>query len=108
MNFTERESEILRAICDYLAYKQHFFWRQNNTAIFDPGQGGGFRRMPKYGRKGTPDIFLLLPKRVIFLEVKSGQGYLSKEQEELQNMCKQLDIEYYVVKSLDDVQKLGF
>lgn len=103
----ETETQIQKSICDYLAYKGYFFWRQNNIPIFDPGKNGGFRAMPKYARKGTPDIFILIPGRVIFMEVKSSEGALSKEQKELQLRCKELEIQYCVVRSIDDVQKLG-
>lgn len=110
--FKEKESDIQNAILDYLQYrkncgKDYVFWRQNNTAIFDPGIGGGFRRMPKYGRKGTPDIFLMVLGKVIFLEVKTKIGELSKEQKELKNDCFRLKIDYYVVRGIDDVKNLG-
>jgi len=103
----ETETQIQKSICDYLAYKGYFFWRQNNTPIFDPGKNGGFRSMPKYARKGTPDIFILVPGKVIFMEVKSSTGVLSAEQKELQSVCGNFEIQYCVVRSIDDVQKLG-
>lgn len=58
MKLLEKESDIQRAICDCLALKKHFFWRQNTTPIFDPTKKT-FRKMPKYSLKGVPDIIVL-------------------------------------------------
>ena len=103
------ESQIQSTICNYLAYKGYFFWRQNNVATIQiDSYGTRMRRMPKYARKGTPDIFILLPGKVIFMEVKSSIGQLSQEQKELQKKCEEFQIQYCVVRSLEDVQKLGF
>ena len=105
----EKETQIQTAICDYLAYKNYFFWRQNNVAPVQVMRDGSLamRRMPKYARKGTPDVIVLVPGKVIFLEIKSSTGVLSLEQKELQSVCEKFQIEYYVVRSLDDVIKIG-
>lgn len=105
----ETESQIQTTICDYLSYKNYFFWRQNNIAPVQVMRDGSLamRRMPKYARKGTPDIIVLVPGKVIFLEIKSLQGLLSNEQKELQKKCEEFQIQYCVVRSLEDVQKLG-
>ena len=53
-----KETDIQKAICDYLALKGYFFWRSNNTPIFD-AKRGRMRAMPKYAMKGLPDICLI-------------------------------------------------
>jgi hypothetical protein len=105
----ETETQIQTAICEYLTLKGYFFWRQNNVAPVQIGKDGSIamRRMPKYARKGTPDIYILVPGRVILMEVKSSTGVLSEEQKELQNVCGNFQIQYCVVRSIEDVQKLG-
>jgi hypothetical protein len=40
------EAQIQRAICDYLALRRHFFYRNNNTPIYDATRKA-FRAMPK-------------------------------------------------------------
>jgi hypothetical protein len=54
----ERESDIVSAICDYLAARHHFYWRQNIAPTFDSTKGV-FRRMPKHALRGVPDIILI-------------------------------------------------
>jgi hypothetical protein len=63
------EKEIQREICDFLNEKGYFFWRQNNTPIFDK-KFGGFRAMPKYTYRGLPDIMIILRSALIGIEVK--------------------------------------
>lgn len=108
-NLKIKESDIQSSICCYLEWKKYFFWRQNNVAPVQVMRDGSLamRRMPKYSRKGTPDIVVLVPGKVIFLEVKTFQGVLSQEQKELQKVCKDFEIEYYVVRSLEEVQEIG-
>lgn len=103
---TEKETDIQRAICDYLALRRHFFWRNNNTPVFDT-QRGAFRALPKYTLKGLPDIELIKDSCWVGLEVKSMKGTQSPEQKEFERRCKENGVEYYVVRSVDDVQRLG-
>lgn len=101
------EKEIQLAICDYLAMKHYFFWRQNTSPMFEKSTGF-YRPMPKYSKNGVPDI-LLIKKGGMFvgLEVKRPKGKLSDVQIIFQEECKKLGAEYHVVTSIDDVQKLG-
>ncbi len=102
------EKVIQLAICDYLALKKYFFWRQNTTPIFDPGKNGGFRSMPKYSMKGVPDIILIRDGgKVCFLEVKRPQEKLSENQIVFQTNCLALNADYFKVTSLDDVIAIG-
>jgi hypothetical protein len=77
------ESEIQSSICDYLALRKHFFYRTNNTPIFDVGRKI-FRAMPKYTPKGISDIFVLYNVRPYFLKVKRPGSYQTPEQREFQ------------------------
>lgn len=102
----QSESDIQRAICDYLALRHHFFWRNNNTPVFDQ-KFGGFRALPKYTPKGLPDIEVIKDSCWVGLEVKSDKGKQTPEQKEFERRCKEAGVEYYVVRSVDEVQKLG-
>lgn len=106
MKLLEKESDIQRTICDYLALKKHFFWRQNTTPVFDPTKKS-FRRMPKYSMKGVPDIIVLWKSFPVFLEVKAKGKVQSPEQKEFQAKCEKQGIEYYVVRKLSEVQEIG-
>lgn len=101
------ESDIQRTICDYLDRKKHFFWRANNTPIYDPTRKQ-FRAMPKYAIRGLPDITIITDGGfAVFLEVKKPKGTQSEHQKEFQRRCKEKGCEYHVVKSLEDVIELG-
>lgn len=102
------EAQIQNAICEYLAYRKHFFWRQNNTPVFDATRQV-YRKMPKYALKGVPDIQVITNPcgQAVFLEVKKKGGYQSKEQKEFERNVKERGGEYYVVRSVEDVQEIG-
>ena len=73
----EKETDIQRAICDYLALKRYFFWPSNTTPIYDRTLGV-FRAMPKYALKGVADILLLNNGRLYGIEVKTAAGRLAE------------------------------
>lgn len=99
------EKEIQLSICDYLSYKKVFFWRQNTQPVFDKGH---FRAMPKYSLTGVPDIIVIgRDGKFIGLEVKRPGGKQSDTQLEFQKNCIINNAGYYVVTSIDDVQKIG-
>ena len=107
-NKTPLEKDIQRAICDYLALKKHFFWRNNNTPIFQFDKDKPrFRSMPKYTMKGRPDIEVIKDGYYIALEVKRKNTKQSPEQKEFEKNCKEAGGEYWVVRSIEDVKELG-
>src|SRR5712692_2438835 len=67
------ESEVQRAICDYLALRKVFFFRCNNKPIFDPTRKV-FRALPKYTPKGIGDILAVKDGKAIFIEVKRDKA----------------------------------
>ena len=101
-----REVGVQYAICDYLALKNYFFWRVNNIPVFD-SQRGGFRRLPKYGKAGIPDIIVIVGGIFIGLEVKNERGKQSSAQLQFQLDCTKAGGRYYVVRSLQDVRSIG-
>lgn len=100
------ERDIQSAICDYLALRKHFFYRNNNTPIFDTARQR-FRAMPKYTPKGISDIVVVHTGRPYFLEVKRPGTYQSADQRDFQKRAQQAGALYAVVRSIDDVQQLG-
>ncbi|MEK9694528.1 MAG: VRR-NUC domain-containing protein [Candidatus Poseidoniales archaeon] len=102
----ERETDILRSICDYLTLKKHFFWRANNIPAYDT-ERKTFRAMPKYSMHGTPDLIVIKDGFFIGLEVKNAKGRLSTAQKAFAKLCKDTGAEYYVVRSIDDVKEIG-
>jgi len=101
-----KESDIQRAICDYLALKRYFFWRQNTTPTFD-WKTKQFRSMPKYARKGVPDIILVNGGQFIGIEVKREKGALSLEQKQFKADTELHGGTYIVARSIEDVMRAG-
>lgn len=104
------ESEIQAEICKYLTDKGYFFWRTNNAPIWQSnGKGGGFfRAMSKWSMKGVSDLILVKDGGVaLFLEVKRPSGVMSKDQVIFAKKCMVRNAEYHIVKSVEDVEKLG-
>lgn len=99
------EKDIQMIICKYLEYKGHFFWRQNNIPVFSNGR---FFAMPKYSKRGVPDIIAILPYNGQFvgIEVKRPNGKLSEHQEAFRDELQRLGGLYVVATSLDDIIKL--
>ena len=98
----EKESDIQKSIIDYLTMKGHFFWRNNSGATKMPNG-----RFVHFGLAGSPDIILIKDGWFVGLEVKTKGGRLSASQKEFQKKCSEHGAEYYVVRSIDDVQEIG-
>jgi hypothetical protein len=98
------EKDIQMSICDYLAYKRFFFWRQNVNPIFDK-KNGTFRRMPSYSKTGVPDIILIYKGKFVGLEVKNEKGKQQQSQLDFEKLCKSNGGYYKVVRSVGDVEQ---
>jgi hypothetical protein len=99
-----RESEIQSSICDYLALRKHFFWRQNTAGMYRDGR---FFSLPKYSMRGVPDLIVVHIGRPYFLEVKRPGSKQSLDQIEFQRQAEKAGALYAVVRSIDEVQQLG-
>ena len=65
--------------------------------------------MPKWAKKGLPDIFLILPPsgQLVGLEVKAPtSNRISKEQRERQKEFRECGAVYEVVRSVQDVERV--
>lgn len=100
------ETEIQRAICDYLKIKGHFFTRVNNVPIYDP-RAKRRRALPKYTIKGFPDILVLLDGVAIGIEVKSETGKISSDQKEFKERWLSAGGSYFIARSVKDVMDRG-
>lgn len=52
--------------------------------------------------KGVSDLVVVLPQKVIFVELKTAKGVQSKYQKIFQNRVEKLGHEYYIVRSLEE------
>lgn len=107
-----KETDVLRIVCEYLeANKErhkYFFWRQNNVPVFARSNDGKmrFRALPKYTPKGLPDIFIIKEGLVTGIEVKRPNALLRPEQAEIAKSFASVGANYYVVRSLKDIQDI--
>lgn len=104
-----KETEIQKVICQYLFdIKGYFGWRQNTAPTIQKDIGGWrFRRMPKYSRKGIPDIILLINGKPFFIEVKTKVGRQTPDQKLFQEECIKQGITYCLARSATDVMECG-
>lgn len=100
------EKDIQNAICDYLALKGYFFWRNNTVGLYD-AKSGGYRSMPKYAKAGVPDIILVKDGTFIGLEVKTPKTQQSDAQVAFESGVTKAGGRYHVARSVDDVLALG-
>ena len=102
------EKDIQHAICEYLAAKHYFFWRQNTApSVTKIGGKIQFRRMPPFSLTGVPDILMIHRGTFWGLEVKRQGTKQSENQVEFDRRCRIAGGRYEVVRSLDDVIALG-
>lgn len=103
------ESDIQNSICEYLELRGRCFFRLNNIPAFNRHANGSItmRRLPKYTPKGLPDIVVVQGGMFVALEVKRPKTYQSKEQKEFQAWVEKHSGKYFVVRSIEDVQKIG-
>ena len=99
------ENQILNSVCEYLTLHKYFFWRNNNVAIYDKSRGV-FRRMPKYAKKGVPDL-ILIDKVCYGLEIKKTKGKQSQDQKDFENDFTKAGGKYFIIRSIDDLIKIG-
>lgn len=55
--------------------------------------------------KGISDLILILPGRVVFIELKTRVGRQSPEQSQFQHKCQTRGHEYRIVRSLEEFQE---
>ena len=96
----EKESDIQRAIIDYLKLRKDcVVYRLNNVGV--PLKNGRFRPSPV---KGLPDLVLLVGTgQAVWLEVKTKKGKQSENQKHFESEVKRMKGKYFVVRSVNDV-----
>jgi hypothetical protein len=57
---------------------------------------------------GVSDLIICLPKKVIFVELKTDKGVQSDAQKDFQKDIEDLGLEYYLIRNLEHFQQLIF
>lgn len=97
----QSESDIQKAILDYLCARRIFHYR-NNTGAAKMQNG----RFVSFGIKGAPDIVCVHKGKYIGIEVKSEKGKQSDEQKAFQKALEFAGGIYILARSLDDVRAM--
>ena len=96
-----KEATVLRAVLEWLTVHKIFHFRVNTMGT--PMSSGGFRPAPTVG---IPDIIAVVEGRFVGIEVKSTNGKQSQRQKMFEGQCKKAGGEYFIVKSIDDLERL--
>ncbi len=95
-----KESQIQKAILEYLQLRRIYCWKNHSTGIFN-AKGGGF--IPT-GKPGISDILgILKGGRFLAIEVKKPGGKLSDYQVEFIDDINERGGLAFVAYSIDDV-----
>ena len=101
-NLTKSEDKIQQEIFMYANNK--FCTKMDNPqcVIFAVPNQNQFK-LTKIGVvSGVSDMIMILPEKVIFLEIKTPTGKQSTKQKEFEEKVKKLGHKYFILRSLED------
>ncbi len=98
------EKDVQASCLAYLSAKKYFFFRLNNMPVY---QEDHYRRLPEFTPKGLPDCILVRSGKFVAIEFKSTIGKLSDDQVEFSRKLIKAGGDYFVARSIDDLQKIG-
>lgn len=87
-----KESDIQRQIKEYLQWQGWFVVKIHQSL-------GSY--------KGIADLYALRAGRSVWIEVKTPDGYQSQDQKDFERDIKTRGGEYFVARSVEDVELLG-
>lgn len=99
-----KESDVQKAILDYLRYRGIFCFKNNTVGIYKRDTGA---YIPSQS-KGSPDIICVVDGKFIGIEVKGPSGRQSPDQIEFQERLERAGGRYIVARSIDDVEHALF
>lgn len=99
-----KEYELQKRIVTWFRerYPNYIIFSVPNEATYNKGN-----RFKSSGMlKGAPDLILVLPEKVIFLELKVETNIQSGDQRLFEIKAQQLKQQYYVIRDLEDFKKI--
>ena len=96
------EKDIQKTIIDYLRYNGWFVIKNNTVGIYKKNTDS---YIPSQA-VGLADLTIIKDSRVIMLEVKTPKGKQSDGQIEFEKSWKEKGGEYYVVRSVEEVEQI--
>lgn len=98
------ESQIERAIADFLTFQGFEVVKIPSSGYFDMARKCFRKHTSPYVRNGIPDLLALKRGRTIWFEVKSKKGILSEAQKDFHKLLEKAGEEFHVVRSVEDVE----
>ena len=108
MTAEDRLQIAVTQLLDYMQHSLKFIW-------FHVANEGGIKLPIQVCRKrkamgvkaGVPDIILIKPGgQVIQIELKTAKGQLNSNQRAWRNRSRELEIPYYICRSIDEVKAI--
>ena len=56
--------------------------------------------------RGVSDLIVVLPNKILFVEIKTEKGVQSEYQKDFQNRVELLGFEYHIIKNLETFKKI--
>lgn len=94
-----KESDVQRAILDYLRLKRIFCYKNSTVGIYKRATG---TYIPSQAL-GSPDIVCVINGQYVGIEVKAPGGRQSEHQKEFQRQLEAAGGRYILAYSLDEV-----
>lgn len=100
-------NKLQKKVLERLHNEGIFCWRQNNMPVYDPHINSGFGGYRAHGGlKGVPDIICIISGKFVGVEIKAGADKMSPDQVLFQKRCERNGGKYFVVKRIEDVDKI--
>jgi len=97
-----QEDNLQESIVRYfkLAYPKYLIFAVPNGGNRNAREGARFKRQGVLA--GVSDLIVVMPNRVLFIELKWGKNKQQSSQKKFQSIIESLEHEYYVVYSIDE------
>jgi hypothetical protein len=101
----EKESDVQRAVLEYLKLRGILNYRNNSGAM--SGEYKGKHWFMRFGAVGSPDIVGLIRGQYVGIEVKGTAGKQSEHQKEFQVRLEGAGGRHILGRSVEDVMELA-
>lgn len=97
------EHDIQKSIVRFFrkTYPNYIIFSTNNEACYNNSYF-----LESGVLQGVSDLVIVLPNKVLFVELKTQKGVQSKNQKEFQSKLITLGYDYFLVRSLSEFQEL--
>ena len=97
-----KETIIQKGILDYLGTVPGIYFFRSSSGAVTTSTGRFF----KSGKKGCPDISMVMKSVYYGLEVKNEKGRQSAVQKQAQKEIEEAGGKYYIVRSIADIKEI--